>query len=87
MELTYTAIIRQGGVDPEHCRDQRTRVTAPKWHGPRLPGFFLHAEPRAHHAVLAHTESRILEWHARFAGFQFASQIVEIGYNLVISPA
>ena len=29
----------------------------------------------------------VLDWHARFAGFQFASQTLEMGCNLVISPA
>ena len=39
MELTYKAI-RQGGIPPAAhcCRDQRTRVTSGKWHGPRPPG-------------------------------------------------
>ena len=30
---------------------------------------------------------RLLEWRAIFGGSHFTGQILEIGYNLVISPA
>ena len=77
--------------DPAHCRDQRTRVNVLKWHGPRAPG--LPVMPNPERAFTRWRKRpgllflKLLDWHAMFAGRHFASQILEIGYNLVNSSA